>query len=392
MQDHAKQEPTSPAVASVATTGGHGDTANRPRPTQPQVIAVAILTVLALAGGVVIAALFGDFTMSTAGMEASPQAGMNMDRDAASGHAMQPVDLRGVPAAAPEARGNQPLTPTIVDGVKEYRLTTSVVRWTILPGVQVGAYAYNGQVPGPLLRVIAGDRVRVRVTNNLPEPTSVHWHGFSVPNTQDGAAGVTQPPIAPGDEFVYEYTVPNTPGTFFYHTHVAGDRQQALGLYGALIVDPARKMPPIADQEQIIELGEWRVTDGQTVPAMELEGMLPNYFTINGKSYPATETIRARVGDQLLVRFIGTGQFIHPMHIHGGPFTIVATDGFPVPRGAQLTKDTVLVGPGERYDVLWTARAPGRWLLHCHINHHITNDGTEVDGGGGLTMVIEVSP
>lgn len=92
---------------------------------------------------------------------------------------------------------------------------------------------------------------------------------------------------------------------------------------------------------------------------------------INGRAYPSTETIHAKVGDRLLIRFIGSNSaFIHPMHIHGGPFTIVATDGVPVPKGARFEKDTVNVGPGERYDVIWTAREPGKWLLHCHINHH----------------------
>lgn len=308
-------------------------------------------------------------------------------------HDMGPIDSQDARVVAADAQGNQLLEPTIVDGVKEFQLTTSVIRWNILTDVQVTAYAYNDQVPGPLLRVTVGDRVRLRVLNNLPEPTSIHWHGLIVPNSQDGAAGVTQQAIPPGQTFTYEYTVPETPGTYFYHTHVAPDRQQALGLYGALIVDARNpSIAPLYDQEVIVELGEWRITDGQTIPAMELEGALPNYFTINGKSYPETQTVQMRLGETLLVRFIGTGQFIHPMHIHGGPFRIVSTDGNPVPEAAQLTKDTVLIGPGERYDVLWEAREPGKWLLHCHINHHITNDGAEVDGGGGLTMVIEVQP
>ena len=331
----------------------------------------------------------------TAQPEATVAAMPGMDHDGGSqtegGHTMAPVDVSGAPAAAPDARGNQPLEPKLVDGVKEFELATSVIKWNILPDVQVGAYAYNGQIPGPLIRVNVGDQVRVRVKNNLPEPTSVHWHGLSIPNAQDGAADVTQPPIKPGETFTYEYTVPNTPGTFFYHTHVQGDRQQPLGLYGALIIDDPNAQPD-ASQEYIVELGEWRVADGQTFPAMEFDGMLPNFFTINGKSYPATETVKAKVGERIRFRFIGSGQFIHPMHIHGGPFEIVATDGNPVPEGARLTKDTVLVGPGERYDVVWTAREPGKWLLHCHINHHITNNGAEVAGGGGLTMVIEVAP
>jgi manganese oxidase len=193
-----------------------------------------------------------------------------------------------------------------------------------------------------------------------------------------------------GATYTYEFTIPDSPGTFFYHPHSAGDRQQALGLHGAFIIDVPQAAPGY-DQEYTIQLGEWRMTNGETMPAMELAGMLPNFFTINGKAFPATETINAKVGERILVRFIGSGQFIHPMHIHGGPFQIVGTDGYPVPEGARLTKDTVLVGPGERYDVVWEAREPGKWLIHCHIAHHITNDGAEVGGGGGLTMVIDVT-
>jgi FtsP/CotA-like multicopper oxidase with cupredoxin domain len=125
---------------------------------------------------------------------------------------------------------------------------------------------------------------------------------------------------------------------------------------------------------------------------MPMEGALPNFFTINGKAYPATETVNMRVGEHLLIRFIGSnGAFVHPMHVHGGPFRIVETDGNPVPEAAQIEKDTVNVGPGERYDVIWTAREPGRWLLHCHILHHTTNNNVEERGGGGLTMVLDVS-
>jgi manganese oxidase len=224
----------------------------------------------------------------------------------------------------------------------------------------------------------------------LPEATTVHWHGLILPIEQDGVPELSQAPIPPGDEHVYEFDIPDTPGTYFYHTHFSADRQQPLGLYGALIIDDPEPPSDVAS-EHVIALGEWTVIGSETYPAMQLEGMLPNYFTFNGKSYPATEMVKARVGDRILFRLIGSGQFIHPIHIHGGPFEITATDGNPVPDSARLTKDTVLVGPGERYDVVWTARSPGRWLLHCHINHHITNDGAEVDGGGGMTMIIEVA-
>ena len=135
------------------------------------------------------------------------------------------------------------------------------------------------------------------------------------------------------------------------------------------------------------------VPGGYTFPAMMMEGAMPNYFTINGKAYPATDTIHMKVGQKLLVRFIGShNNFIHPMHVHGGPFTVVATDGSPLPESAQYEKDTINIGPGERYDVIWPAREPGKWLIHCHMPHHTTNNNVEVKGGGGLTMLIDVAP
>lgn len=313
--------------------------------------------------------------------------GMSMDamRDMA---AVEPAE---VDARAPaDARGDQPLTARDAGGIKQFTLTASVVRWNILPGVTVLAYAFNEQVPGPRLELVQGDRVRIDVRNDLPEPTSVHWHGLDVPNPMDGPADLTQDPIPVGGTFTYEFTV-NRAGTFFYHSHAAADRQQALGLYGALLVVPPEPEPPVA-ADVVVQLGEWTMRDGYTFPAMPMEGLLPNFFTINGKSWPATDTVRVRVGDKVRLRFIGTGAFAHPMHIHGGPFRIVATDGNAIPAGAQLTKDTVNVSPGERYDVIWTATTPGRWLVHCHINHHLTNDGAEQDGAGGLTMLIDVAP
>lgn len=287
------------------------------------------------------------------------------------------------------ARGDRRLEPRVVDGVKEFTLRASVIRWSILDDLAVGAYAFNEQVPGPRLELVQGDRVRITVENELREPTSVHWHGLDVPNEMDGASGVTQPAIAPGASFRYEFTVDQA-GSYFYHSHTRADRQQALGLSGAVIVAPVQPEPAVA-ADIVLQLQEWTVRDGYTFPSMPMEGLMPNFFTINGKSWPETESVKVRVGDEVRLRFIGNGAFAHPMHVHGGPFRIVATDGNPVPPAAQLLKDTVNVAPGERYDVIWTARKPGRWLVHCHINHHTTNDGAEEAGGGGLTMAIDVT-
>ncbi len=166
-----------------------------------------------------------------------------------------------------------------------------------------------------------------------------------------------------------------------------------LGLYGALIVDPKDpSAEPQADHEYVIQLQEWLQREGLTYPAMIMEGALPNYFTINGKAYPATDTIHMRVGETVKLRFIGANNnFVHPMHVHGGPFMVVARDGNVLPAGARFQADTINVGPGQRYDVIWTARKPGKWLIHCHIPHHTTNNNTEQQGGGGLTMLIDVS-
>jgi FtsP/CotA-like multicopper oxidase with cupredoxin domain len=363
--------------------------------TGPQLAAVSILTVLALVGAFVFGIARYNLTLSNhdvGGLVMAP--GMIMDRETTAESmrdmaAASPWDVTYV--ASPDERGDRPLEARIENGVKVYDLDTSVIRWNILQDAQVTAYAFNRQVPGPRIRITEGDRVRFNVRNGLPESTSVHWHGLILPNAMDGAAEVTQPPIEPGERFTYEFTAVQA-GTFFYHTHDHPDRQQPLGLYGALIIDP--KTPPAFrwDKELVVQLQEWTHRDGYTYPAMPMEGAMPNFFTINGKAYPETETVDLKVGDRLLVRFIGSNSTdIHPMHIHGGPFELFNTDGQPIPEGGRWTKDTVNVAPGERYDVVWTALEPGKWLLHCHINHHATNDNREREGGGGLMLILNVT-
>ena len=363
--------------------------------TRAQLVAVSILTILALVVGTVYAVSQANLTIAARQVsDVVMPPGMPMRRDlpAAGMRDMAAVDMRAVRVQAPaDARGDKPLEARIDGGVKVFELEAAVTRWNILPYLRVAAYAFNGQVPGPRIRITEGDRVRFIVRNSLPEPTTVHWHGLILPNAMDGPAEITQDPIPPGGSFTYEFTARQA-GTFFYHSHANPERQQGLGLYGALIIDPKQTAPLSYDKELVVQLQEWLYKNGYTFPSMPMDGMQPNFFTINGKAYPETETVRMRVGEKLLVRFIGSQSgFIHPMHIHGGPFTIVATDGQVLPETARETKDTVNVGPGERYDVIWEAREPGKWLLHCHINHHTTNDNAEEKGAGGLTLIIEVS-
>lgn len=302
-----------------------------------------------------------------------------------AGHAMGSVSSAGVLPATAMA-GAQPLDYVLEGDTKVFTLTAEVVEWPITEGVTMTAYTYNGMVPGPLLRVTEGDKVRVVLQNQLPEATTIHWHGVMVPNSMDGVAGVTQPAVEPGETFTYEF-VAKPAGSYMYHSHTEGDKQVGLGLYAPIIIDPAQPESPAPDVDVIMMLSEARVVDGQTYAAMPMAGAEPNYFLINGKAFPATETIPVKLGDRVRIRFMGIGQLVHPMHLHGMPFKIVATDGHPVPEAAQLTKDTVLVAPGERYDVEFIASEPGQWMLHCHILHHTTNDGVEP---GGLMMVFDV--
>lgn len=365
-------------------------------PTYAQIIAVGGFTTLMLVAGMTTPALFVNMRLSAkdvGGAIMPPGMIMGFDTPGRSMRDMAAISPKFISYHAPnDARGDTVLQPRVEGGIKIFDLSASVIRWNILPDQTVEAYAYNREVPGPRLELTEGDHVRIHFVNNLPESTTVHWHGLIVPNSMDGPAEITQKPIPPGGSYTYEFTVGQS-GTYFYHTHDHADRQQALGLYGALIISPRdASAEPKADHSYTIQLQEWLKREWLTYPAMLMEGALPNYFTINGKAYPATDTIRMKVGETLKVRFIGTNNnFVHPMHIHGGPFQVVARDGETLPESARFLADTINVGPGQRYDVIWKARLPGKWLIHCHIPHHTTNNNVEEKGGGGLTMVIDVA-
>jgi manganese oxidase len=384
-------------IQSGATLNHSGSHAMQGDVTRPQLATVTGVALFFLLVGMIAPANWFNLRLSAkeiGGLIMPPGMIMPRDTSAEKMQEMSAVDPRFVSQAfGMEARGDRPLEPRVEKGVKIFNLEVGVIRWHILPNVAVDAFAYNGQIPGPRLRVTEGDRVRIVVHSELPENTTVHWHGLILPNNMDGPAFITQNPIQKGDSYVYEFTA-NQVGTFFYHSHDHPDRQQGLGLYGAFIIDP-RQQPndePKADLEYVIQLQEWLVREGLTYPAMLMEGGFPNYFTINGRAYPSTDVIHMHVGQRVKLRFIGTSNnFIHPMHVHGGPFTVVARDGVTLPLSARYEADTINLGPGQRYDVIWPARRPGKWLVHCHIPHHTENDNIEEQGGGGLMMLIDVS-
>jgi FtsP/CotA-like multicopper oxidase with cupredoxin domain len=255
---------------------------------------------------------------------------------------------------ATAGKGGQPLEFTMEDGVKVFNITCDAVQWEYQAGKFADVFGYNGVVPGPEIRVTEGDTIRVNVTNNLNESTAVHWHGLMVPNAMDGVPFITQPPIKPGETFTYEFPIrEGNAGTHMYHSHYNATEQVGRGLLGAFIVEPK---------------------DPSTRPAYDLEyTMILNDgpiggFSINGKSFPATEPIYAKVGQRLLMRFINEGQMIHPMHLHGMPMQVIAEDGYilDVPRW----RDTVLVDPGSRYEAIVNITEVGAWAFHCHVLSH----------------------
>ncbi|CAA9562449.1 MAG: Multicopper oxidase [uncultured Thermomicrobiales bacterium] len=265
---------------------------------------------------------------------------------------------------------------------REFALITEEIDWTIMPGVAVRAWAYNGQVPGPEIRVREGDRVRITLHNRLPVGTSIHWHGMDVPPAMDGPVGLNQAAVGPGDDFVYEFTADNV-GSRWYHAHADPKVQIALGLYGPLVVDP-REPETAYDREYTYMTNEW---DLELTPDVAL-GTAPigprdahlrggelgtDLFLLNGRAHESIPPIELAEGERVLIRLMNAGNLPHAIHSHGHSFTIVATDGNPVPEAARLVKDTVLIGPGERYDLELTGDNPGVWMFHCHMEHHADN-------------------
>ena len=261
--------------------------------------------------------------------------------------------------------GGQKLQPQIVNGVKVFELTADEIRWEVTKGEFKEGMAYNGQIPGPQIEAELGDKIRIELTNELEEPTVLHLHGMTLPNGVDGVPAITQDAIMPGQTYSYEFTVKNT-GSNMYHSHFNAAKQVPSGLLGAFVVPDVKD--PQADHDVTMILN-----DG------------PLGFTINGKGFPATAPIVAAQGDLVRIRYMNEGLQIHPMHLHGIPQKVVSKDGHVLKH--PYMADTVLVGPGERYDVLVKATEPGAWAFHCHVLNHV--EGPEGMFGMVTAMVVE---
>jgi FtsP/CotA-like multicopper oxidase with cupredoxin domain len=246
----------------------------------------------------------------------------------------------------------KPLDYKMDGDTKVFKLACAEGTWDISPDQSVDALMYNGMVPGPEIRVTEGDKVRVVCNNKMTrQSTSIHWHGVLVPNKMDGVPYITQDPIKPGTSFTYEFVAQN-PGSHMYHSHHNAAEQVTRGLLGAFIIEPKDKSKePQVDAEYTLILNDTGIG-----------------LSINGKSFPYTQPLTAKLGQMIRVRYMNEGLLIHPMHLHGLPQQVIAQDGWPVPNPWKC--DTLDIAPGQRWDVLVKCDAPGIWAYHCHILTH----------------------
>jgi FtsP/CotA-like multicopper oxidase with cupredoxin domain len=253
-------------------------------------------------------------------------------------------------------------------------------------------WAYNGQVPGPVLVAREGDWVRIRLINETSVFHTIHSHGLHLPQRMDGVPHDHGLPadnkshdhqkespdeampksVPPGESFTYEY-IARPAGTHWYHCHVDTNEHLNRGMAGALIVLP-RIPEPKVDYDLLMVLQEWDsryAKSGQPGNPRELSNY--DFFTMNGKSYPETPQIQVELGKIIRIRLINAGSLMHSMHLHGLSFLVTHKDGFPLAEPMEM--DTVAIGPGERIDIIIFANNPGEWPFHCHTAAHQTNAG-----------------
>ncbi|MEW6635609.1 MAG: multicopper oxidase family protein, partial [Actinomycetota bacterium] len=227
---------------------------------------------------------------------------------------------------------------------------------------RLSTWGYEGGVPGPEIRLKEGDTLRVRLRNALPENTTIHWHGLPVPNAMDGVPDVTQEPVMPGEEFVYEFVVP-VAGTYIYHSHVG--LQLDRGLYGPLIVEPAKEELDY-DREHVLALDDWLDGAGAT-PEEALEqlrnsgGMMQGgrgmagtlgypLYLVNGRAPEDPATLKVRRGERVRLRLVNpSAETVFRFAAAGHRLTVTHADGQPV---EPVTVEALRIGMGERYDAI----------------------------------------
>ncbi|HEY6510646.1 MAG TPA: copper oxidase [Burkholderiaceae bacterium] len=259
------------------------------------------------------------------------------------------------------------------NGVKEFHLVAEPVVREMTPGFKAHLWGYNGQSPGPTIEVVEGDRVRIFVTNKLPEVTSIHWHGQRLPNGMDGVTGLTQPAIPPGKTFVYEF-VARRPGTFMYHPHADEMVQMAMGMMGFWVTHPKSKHALIdeVDRDFCFLLNAYDIEPGSATP--KIMTMLDfNLWSWNSRIFPGIDPLVVRQGDRVRIRIGNLTMTNHPMHLHGHEFLVTGTDGGPTPKSSRQYEVTADIAVGQMRQLDFVADEEGDWAFHCHKSHHTMN-------------------
>jgi plastocyanin len=315
-----------------------------------------------------------DFTPAALGGEHDGLSAEEMDQLMVDSMLAFPAETEGI--------GNQILEPEILsDGTKKFYLTAEVIPWEVSPGEIVDAWAYNGQVPGPQIKVDIGDKVQVEFTNLTPMGSDIHWHGIHTPNDMDGVSPFTQDPVSTGETFLYEFPAED-PAIGMYHAHLHSQTSVINGMFGTFQIGPT----PLPYGETISGMA----IPEDVVPVFDKPMVLNDAGTIglslNGKSFPATEPLVMNEGDWGVIHYYNEGLTAHPMHLHQFPQLIFAKDGIPL--DFPYWADTVNVSPGERYSVLFQADTAGTWVYHCHILTHVER----ASGMFGMVTAIVVNP
>ena len=253
--------------------------------------------------------------------------------------------------------------------VKEFHLVAEEVQHEFAPGMVASCWGYNGSTPGPTIEAVEGDRVRILVTNRLPEHTTIHWHGLILPSGMDGVGGLNQPQIEPGETFAYEFDLVQH-GTHMYHPHADEMTQLAVGMMGLFIIHPRENAAPV-DRDYAMLLHNWAVHPGtyRPDPAVMVDFDL---WTFNSKVFPAIEPIVARTGERVRVRIGNLSMWNHPIHLHGVQYEVTGSDGGRWPKHQWRREATEIVGVGQMRDIEFVA-VPGDWAFHCHMAHHTMN-------------------
>ncbi|MDP9045995.1 MAG: copper oxidase [Pseudomonadota bacterium] len=256
------------------------------------------------------------------------------------------------------------------NGIKEFHLVVEPVVREFAPGMNVNMWGFNGSSPGPTIEAVEGDRVRIFVTNKLPEPTSIHWHGILLPSGMDGVSGLTQPGIPVNKTFVYEFLL-QRPGSHFYHSHLSEQQQMALGVYGCFVIHPKDPRQYRVDRDFMFMLASYDVQPGAATPTTSTMTDF-NMWTFNNRVYPGIDPLVAKTGDRVRIRIGNLTMTNHPIHMHGPHFEVAGTDGGWVRKSARWPEVSTDIGVGQLRAIEFDALA-GDWALHCHKSHHTMN-------------------